>query len=209
MAGGADGVAAVAKHGGTPSGKIGTGGTVPGTPEHAQAKRDAEAKRKRDYRAGLRAKNPPALPVSLPPALPGASYTPSPVADLQSPGVGAPVVPWDVEPLREIAAEVIALGEQAYVAKETTKGVKAKLPKVILQEIEKKSRFNPAAKVTLAKTAPVEICKAMESAGISGKWQNLLLLFGAGAIIGLGMKKNSADTDRLVVESGTPTEEKK
>jgi hypothetical protein len=205
------GVEAVAKHGGLPNGKAGVDGTVPGTDEHAAARRKAERERKAKWRAKKAAENPPALPTVLPGSDAPTPGQASPPPLVQAPGVVSDFVPWDVEPLREIAGEVVSLVEQAQVARQTTKAFKAGLPKAMIAEVEKNSRVNPAIKVTIAKTGPPEICKAFESAGISGKWQNLTLLFAAAGAWFAASRKASADTDRMIAEfkGPQPPEEKK
>ena len=129
------------------------------------------------------------------------------------PGLALPPVPWDAEPLRELAGELVGLGEAAAVARNTTKAVSAGMPKELLKEIEKNSRWNPALKVTIAKTAPPEFCKAMESAGISGQYQNLTVLALSVACLAVGIVRNGNETERLIAEfkaaGGKPAEAKK
>lgn len=204
-----DAVAAVAKHGGTPSGKTGVAGTVPGTPEHVLAKRDVERVRKADYRARQRATNPPTLPAALPSALPGASGEVAPVGSGAAPVPGALLVPWNAEPLRPLFEGLVSTAEQLTVAKQTGKAAKAKLPAAILKEIEAKARWNPLQKTSLVSTGPQVCADAMNDAGINGKYQPLTIFALTVASVWLFNSMNAADLDRLIAEHQKATEEKK
>lgn len=200
----------VAKHGGTPSGKIGVAGTVPGTPEHADARRETERLRKANYRARKRAENPPALPVNLPGVASPTNSTSAPAVDPAAVSA-SPVVPWNVEPLRPLVEGLVSTAEQLSVTRQTAKAAKAKLPTALLKKIEDDARWNPLQKTSIVQTAPPVIADALNEAGISGKYQPLTILGLTIASLFYSQSAKSAATDKLIAEYtvAKPAEEKK
>jgi hypothetical protein len=209
-----DAAAIALAHGGNPGGRPRADGLSPGSEAAKAADRDKETKRKAEYRARMRAQNPPALPPALPQSNQARNANPDatqPQADDNGAGLESPPLPWDSDALRPLVDELLTTVEQERVTKRTRKAELAGLPSDLLREIEKDSRFPSTAKTTISKTAPPEIARWLEKAGISGQNQNGALLVGAVALIWLKDSRLDAKLDKLIAQrdSARAEEQKK
>lgn len=127
-------------------------------------------------RAAERAANPPALPSAAPGN--GAAAPPAPGVPAlgPAPALEAPVVPWDTQTLKPLFEQLIPALEQIGVNQIAGRASKAKLPRDLVNEIEKDAKWSAVTKKAIELSAPQVAAKWLNASGISAEHQAELVL---------------------------------
>jgi hypothetical protein len=166
---------------------------------------EADRKRDRERKQASRESDPAPLP-SATAAAPGQAAAPS--DDLA--GVpGAPVVPWDCEPLRPLFDGLVATLEALTVANNVRKAAAANLPASLLKQIETDSKWDALSKTSLVNTGPKCAADALNEAGISGKYQPLAIFGLTAAMVSASCMWKNSKVEKLIAEHAKKPEEKK
>lgn len=179
-----------------PKGKPRADGLPPGSDAARAADRAKEAKRQAEYRARVRAANPPPLP-SKPTTFQSA---PDALSDAVVSDSGSPFVPWDTSVLAPLFEEIVPAVEQEAVASLTNRAAKAQLPAPLLKQIEKDAHWSTAAKKSLTVTGPQVAAKWLNKLGVSAENQGEVVLALAVASIAFTHFRLSRKLDALIAD---------
>lgn len=163
------GVARPLPFGGNIGKRVRADGLKAGSPEAREADRIKDRERKRQARAQRAAQSPP-------PPLPASGTAPPPAvvtepAGPQDGGVAggdfAPPPPqWIADDLKQVAIELVELGEAQRVDAICKKCLKAKLPAPVLDEFKAGAAFPPATKKSLSASLPGTLASAFNALSV-------------------------------------------
>jgi hypothetical protein len=123
-------------------------------------------------------------------------------------GPGAvPPVPWDAQKLKPLVVKLHKVAEKTLSGKLVAKAKRAKLPGVIIEQIETKSAWEAGAVEIINDAAPRVAAKYLNKTGISAEYQDEMALAGGYATIAGGYLVLAKDLDKLVKQA--EAEEKK
>ena len=151
-------------------------GLKPGSPEANQADRDTDAKRKRDRRAELAtAATPPPLPAAVAP-LGGSPVVPAvppvpgqaPVLAVETPALA---LAWEAKDLFPVTENGVPILEEFASRQIVSKARRARLPAIVVTEIERDCKWPDKSKRMLSETSGALAAKYLNKSGISAEYK--------------------------------------